>query len=522
MSGIHHVTAIAGDPQRNLDFYAGTLGLRLVKLTVNYDDPDTYHFYFGDELGRPGSILTFFPWPMGQAGRHGAGQVGEVALAVPRASLGYWLERLLTRGVPYQGPTQRFDETVLVLRDPDGLLLEIVATPRVDRVEPWPEGPVPAEHAVRGVHGVTIWEDGDTGSAALLADQLGFHSVGESEGRLRLETSAQGAGTVVDIRRAAGFWRGSSGVGTVHHVAFRVPSRSEQDRRREALMRLGLEPTEVIDRHYFHSVYFREPGGVLFELATEAPGFTADEPAAELGSSLKLPPAYEPNRARIAGGLPPIRLPHVAAPGGMMATVDLGFRHRFLPGSDPAAPPLLLLHGTGGTEDDLLPLGEALSPGSARLSPRGQVLENGMPRFFRRLAEGVFDLDDLRARTGHLADFVEAARREYGIAAPIAVGFSNGANIGASVLLLRPGILAGALLLRPMVPLVPDPLPDLRGIPVQIVAGRADPIVPPPQTEALAELLRRSGAEVAIEWLPGGHALTPRDVEIGRRWLERW
>jgi catechol 2,3-dioxygenase-like lactoylglutathione lyase family enzyme len=314
MSGIHHVTAIAGDPQRNLDFYAGTLGLRLVKLTVNYDDPDTYHFYFGDELGRPGSILTFFPWPMGQAGRHGAGQVGEVALAVPRASLGYWLERLLTRGVPYQGPTQRFDETVLALRDPDDLLLEIVATPRVDRVEPWREGPVPAEHAVRGVHGVTIWEDGDTGAAALLAEQLGFRSVGENEGRIRLETSAQGAGTVVDIRRAAGFWRGSSGVGTVHHVAFRVPSRSEQDRRREALMRLGLEPTEVIDRHYFHSVYFREPGGVLFELATEAPGFTVDEPAAELGSSLKLPPAYEPDRSRIAGGLPPIRLPHVAAP----------------------------------------------------------------------------------------------------------------------------------------------------------------------------------------------------------------
>jgi phospholipase/carboxylesterase len=203
-----------------------------------------------------------------------------------------------------------------------------------------------------------------------------------------------------------------------------------------------------------------------------------------------------------------------------MTGIRLGFTHRFVPGTDPAAPPLLLLHGTGGNEDDLLPLGEALSPGSARLSPRGQVLENGMPRFFRRLAEGVFDLDDLRARTGQLAEFVDGARREYGIPAPIAVGFSNGANIAAALLLLRPGTLSGGLLLRPMVPLVPDPLPRLDHIPVQIVAGRTDPIVPPTLTEELASLLRRSGADVDIEWLPGGHGLARQDLEIGKRWLD--
>ena len=202
-----------------------------------------------------------------------------------------------------------------------------------------------------------------------------------------------------------------------------------------------------------------------------------------------------------------------------MTDTDLGFRHRFVPGTDPDAPPLLLLHGTGGNENDLLPLGEALRPGAALLSPRGQVLENGMPRFFRRLAEGVFDLDDLRARTHQLADFVEGARREYGIEAPLAVGFSNGANVAAAMLLLRPGVLGGALLLRPMVPLVPEPLPALEGIPVQIVAGRTDPIVPLEGTEALAELLRKAGAEVRIAWLAGGHGLTREDLEIGQRWL---
>jgi phospholipase/carboxylesterase len=202
-----------------------------------------------------------------------------------------------------------------------------------------------------------------------------------------------------------------------------------------------------------------------------------------------------------------------------MATVDLGFHHRFLPGTTPGAPPLLLLHGTGGNEDDLIPLGQALSPGSPLLSPRGQVLEHGMPRFFRRLAEGVFDIDDLRRRTDQLADFVAAARREYGIAAPLAVGFSNGANIAAAVLLLRPGTLGGALLFRPMVPLVPDPLPELDGVEVQIVAGRTDPIVPPAQTEALSELLGRAGAEVRVSWLQGGHGLGEEDLEIGRRWI---
>jgi predicted esterase len=205
-----------------------------------------------------------------------------------------------------------------------------------------------------------------------------------------------------------------------------------------------------------------------------------------------------------------------------MPTVDLGFKHRFISGADSSRPPLLLLHGTGGNEDDLMPLGEALLPGASRLSPRGQVLENGAPRFFRRLAEGVFDLEDLKTRTHQLADFVESAGRTYQLPSPpIAVGFSNGANIAAALLLLRPGVLRGALLLRPMVPLVPEPLPSLDGVPVAIVAGRTDPIVRPEQSEELADLLRESGARVDLNWVAGGHGLTREDLEIGRRWLDR-
>jgi catechol 2,3-dioxygenase-like lactoylglutathione lyase family enzyme len=310
---IHHVTAIAGAPQRNVDFYADTLGLRLVKVTVNFDDPGTYHLYFGDELGRPGSILTFFPWPDGARGRQGTGQVGTVSLAVPAASLGFWIERLLRQGIKYEGPSRRFDEQVLAFTDPDGLLLELVATRRVDRVEPWAGAPVAVEHAIRGIHGVTIWEDGDRGTARFLTDLMGHGLVGEEGNRVRFESAVEGVGTVVDLRRVPGFWSGGTGVGTVHHVAFRADSETSQLAQRQQLDAAGADVTPVMDRQYFRSVYFHEPGGVLFELATDRPGFTLDEPADALGSALRLPPRLETMREGIERTLPPLRLPHEPA-----------------------------------------------------------------------------------------------------------------------------------------------------------------------------------------------------------------
>jgi len=310
---VHHITAIAGDPQRNLDFYAGVLGLRLVKVTVNFDDPGSYHLYYGDEYGHPGSIITFFPWPEGRPGRQGTGQVVTIGLAIVPRSLGYWIERLLAHGIKYEGPLRRFDEQVLSLKDPDGLLLELVATPRVGNTAPWPDGPVPPDHAIRGTHGAVIWEDGDTGSADFLTRTMDFQPVGEEGNILRFQSGDTGVGTVLDLRRTPGFWGGAIGVGTVHHIAFRAADDQRQLQKRAEIEEQGIPATPVIDRQYFHSVYFREPGGVLFEIATDPPGFTVDEPLAELGTSLKLPPMYQASRTEIERILPPLRLPQAPA-----------------------------------------------------------------------------------------------------------------------------------------------------------------------------------------------------------------
>lgn len=540
VSGLHHVTAIAGDPQRNLDFYTGVLGLRLVKRTVNFDDPGTYHFYFGDETGSPGSLLTFFPWPGAHRGRQGAGQVALTELAILPEATGFWIERLLRHGIPYDGPARRdagtATETVIGLRDPDGLLLELVAHPGAPARPVRAQAPgIPAEHAIQGVRGVVLWVERWEPSERVLVDVLGFRLVGEEGTSRHYQLGDGGPGRRVTLRAVGGFGDGVGGAGTVHHVAFAVADDREQQELRAMVASSGLDPTPVIDRHYFRSVYFREPGGVLFELATVGPGFAIDEPVARLGERLMLPPHLESHRQAIQAVLPRIHLPAPAASGAIFAETTgpedvsgeaLGFVHRYLPpgeGELAGATTLLLLHGTGGDEHDLLPLGRALLPGAGLLSPRGKVLERGAPRFFRRLAEGVFDQEDLARRTEELAEFIQAATRAYGLARDgvVAVGFSNGANIAASLLLRRPGILRGAVLLSPMVPFEPESLPDLAGTDVFIGAGRADPLVPARETERLAELLRRAGADVAVHWGPGGHAVTETEVAAAREWIGR-
>ncbi len=315
-NGIHHVTAIASDPQRNLDFYTGVLGLRLVKLTVNFDDPSTYHLYYGNTGGDPGTLLTFFAWPGANPGRRGTGQAGVTAFAIRPTSLGYWMERLMRYGVHFvgstPGPIERFDERVIAFSDPDGLLLELVAHPGAEARPSWEGGPVPAEHALRGFHAVTLFEEGYDRTDQLLTGTLGFRSLQQEGALYRYTVGDGGPGSLIDIRVAPDFWRGVVGVGTVHHVAWRVPDDPAQQTLRQELDTLGYNVTPVIDRQYFHSIYFREPGGILFEIATDPPGFTIDEPLAELGTHLMLPPWLAPERSQIEQVLPPLRLP---APG---------------------------------------------------------------------------------------------------------------------------------------------------------------------------------------------------------------
>ncbi|NNM71807.1 ring-cleaving dioxygenase [Enterovirga aerilata] len=306
-NGIHHVTAISGLARRNLDFYTRVLGLRLVKKTVNFDDPSTYHFYYGDSAGSPGTILTFFPWEHAAPGRLGIGETAETAFQVPSTAIGYWTHRFVSEGVEHDNPVRRFGETVLPFRDPDGTRLALVSTDLPDQDEGlWSGADVPVEHAIRGLHSVTLLlkEAGPTG--AILQDVFGLAETGREGSVLRFASGASRGG-IVQIREVGDFLKGRPGGGTVHHVAFRAADDEAERAMVEKLARdHGLATTEQRDRNYFRSVYFREPGGVLFEIATDIPGFAVDEAPEELGRALKLPPGLEERRAEIEAVLPKV------------------------------------------------------------------------------------------------------------------------------------------------------------------------------------------------------------------------
>lgn len=307
ISGIHHVTGITADAQQNIDFYCGVLGLRLVKVTVNFDDPSSYHLYYGDELGHPGTIMTFFVWPGGRRGRGGPPQVTATAFAVQAASTQFWRERLREHRVEVDPLGERLDDRVLAFADPDGLRLEIVAG--TDSAgDGGAGGPVAQEHAIRGFYGVTVSEEGYESTARLLTDVMGFRAEGAEANRFRYRGGGAFA-SAVDLLCVPGAPRGSMGTGVVHHMAFRTPDDTQQKTWREELVRLGYNVSPVMDRSYFHSIYYREPGGVLFEIATDAPGFAVDEPPSSLGTHLQLPPQFEPYRARLEKILPRLRLP---------------------------------------------------------------------------------------------------------------------------------------------------------------------------------------------------------------------
>ena len=305
MSGIHHVTAIAGNALRNFGFYTRDLGMRFVKKTVNFDDPGTYHFYYGDESGSPGTILTFFPWENAAPGRSGVGETQQTAFRVPANSLGYWMQRFVERGIPHGTLEKKFGESVLSFTDPDGMNLALIGVVGAENEPGWSDGNVPAEHAIRGFHSVTLLLDLAARTGAILTGVFGFEEIAREGAVIRFAAHGDAKGGIVDIHEAGGFMQGRQGAGSVHHVAFRAVDDAEQAAMAQTLItKHGLHPTEQKDRNYFRSIYFREPGGILFEIATDVPGFAVDEPVATLGHDLKLPGFLEPHRAKIEGVLP--------------------------------------------------------------------------------------------------------------------------------------------------------------------------------------------------------------------------
>ena len=306
--GLHHVTATVDAAQADVDFSVDALGLRLVKKTVNFDNHHVYHFYYGDEHGTPGTIWTTFPYkgygvPVG---RKGAGQVTATSFSVPAGSLDFWRSRLRARGISVEDREPRFGEDAIACVDPSGLVIELVAAMR-DVREPWTAGGVGANAAVRGLHSVTMTIPSPAKTVAFMTSVLGFAVVNEMEGRMRLVVGADQPGNIIEIVHPSA---ALNGLGAVHHVAMAVSGPDEQLRLRAELVRLGHNDTPVRDRQYFQSIYFREPGGVLFEIATLQPGFAVDEDLSQLGTALKLPPWEEPHRPSIEAGLTPIVVPN--------------------------------------------------------------------------------------------------------------------------------------------------------------------------------------------------------------------
>jgi glyoxalase family protein len=306
-NGIHHITAIAGPAQRNLDFYTRVLGLRLVKKTVNFDDPGTYHFYYGDETGQPGTILTFFPWEHSAPGQIGAGETQETVFRVPEGAIGYWTNRLTEKGVAHEAPEQRFGETVIAFKDPDGMRLALVSVPGIETEPAWSAGGIPAEHAIRGFHSASLLVANAIPTGAILTDIFGFSEVGREGSRIRYKAGDTALGGLIDLDALGGVQRGQSGAGTVHHIAFRAASDEVQAAMVKRLMQNhAIRATQQKNRDYFRAVYFREPNGILFEIATDDPGFAVDEPAETLGQALKLPRFLEARRERIEAMLPKV------------------------------------------------------------------------------------------------------------------------------------------------------------------------------------------------------------------------
>ena len=505
-TGLHHVTLITRRVQGNVDFYAGFLGLRLVKRTGGFEDGEQLHLFYGDRLGSPGSIVSFLVWEDGGPGRVGIGQVSEIAFAVPRAAIGDWMMRAVAGNIPVEGPQREFGEPVLRLKDPDGIIVKLVGVD-LPASAPWGDDTT----AIRRLRAVTILTETPDETAAFVA-RFGYVP-GPTEGaitRMLAETDA------VDVRDATGYVPGAPGTGTADHVAFRAPDAATVRAMFEDLSRLNSTPTRLHDRKYFTSLYVREPGGTLIELASDGPGFAIDEPEDHLGETLLIPPSDTSRAESLKLMLPQLAMPDEPR----RPRRELPFVHRFHDPDTTDDSTLILLHGTGGNEADLMPLGRRIAPAAVLMGLRGRADEDDTPRWFRRLSMTSFDQPDILAEAEAFHATISSTEALYGLdpARMTALGYSNGANFLAAVLMLHPGLIRRAILLRAIPVLEVPPKSDLTGAEVLIVNGAKD--TSGFTAPALVERLRAAGAAVEVQEVTAGHELTPQDEVIARTWLE--
>jgi len=512
-SGIHHVTLITRKVQANVDFYAGFLGLRLVKRTGGYEDAEQLHLFYGDSEGSPGSLITFLVWEDGSQGRVGLAQVGEIALAVPPASIGFWLTRALRFGIKHQGPVAEFGEPVLKLTDPDGITVKLVGVALEGGAPPWGVAGIPEADAVRRIRGVTLMSDVPDQTGAFLAAHFGYAHAARSGS---LERMVSESGDIVDIRDASGFWSGAPGTGVADHVAFRAPDRERVEAVERALRSRNASIVNVHDRKYFYSLYVREPGNILFEFATDGPGMLVDEPAETLGTQLMIPPERQADAETIRLLLPQFSMPDE----DRVRYVDLPFVHRFFTPSDPDGSVIVLLHGSGGSEVDLMPMAARIAPRATLLGVRGRATEEGIARWFRREGPLRFDQKDIRSEAEAFEAFVEGAVETYALepARLTFMGYSNGANFLLAAMQFHPGLIRHAVALRPARVLEERTGADLAGTRILVVLGRDDALYREQGDEVFAELTRL-GADTALAEVPAGHELDDMDIEVVRRWL---
>ncbi|WFU08067.1 alpha/beta fold hydrolase [Rhizobium sp. CB3090] len=513
VAGIHHITLITRKVQANVDFYAGFLGLRLVKRTGGFEDVTQLHLLYGDAVGSPGSLVTFLVWEDGSPGRAGVGQVGEISLAIAPMSIGFWLTRALSAGLKPEGPSEEFGEPVLRLKDPDGVIVKLVGTNVLQTTAPWTSDSIPQEHAINRIRGATLFSETPEETQAMLVDHFDYRPQATSGAISRLVSAP---GDILDIRDARGFWASAPGTGTVDHVAFRANDDAELQSVRTALQAINSWPTAMHDRKYFRSLYVREPGRILFELATDAPGMLIDEDEATLGTRLFAPDDSPKLLAELN-----VILPQFSMPGEPRVIYrDLPFIHRFFTPEQPNGNIFILLHGSGANETTMLPIAHKIDADATLLSVRGRALEEGAPRWFRRTGPMSFDQADIVSEAEAFAAFIDGAIHAYGLDPDriVYIGYSNGANLLNAMLSLHPHLIRRAVLLRSMAVLADPPPADMSDADVLVIAGEKD--MYGPYAQPLAGRLRDGGAKVEVATVSAGHELDDEDVRVIQAWLK--